>query len=92
MRETEGGRKSGCLVGVTVPKRWVPLSIIPELLGEGKHPCVTCSFLLPSPLPYEELTCLIDEASEKNLSVSILTQVRARPASLLEGGTWRLGL
>lgn len=32
-------------------------------------------FLL-SPIPYEELVRLIDEASEKNLSVSILTQVR----------------
>lgn len=31
---------------------------------------------LLSPIPYEELVRLIDEASEKNLSVSILTQVR----------------
>lgn len=30
---------------------------------------------LHSPIPYEELVRLIDEASEKNLSVSILTQV-----------------
>lgn len=41
---------------------------------------LTCSAIcsLPSPIPYEELVCLIDEASEKNLSVSILTQVRGQ--------------
>lgn len=39
---------------------------------------LTCSAVCPhpSPIPYEELVHLIDEASEKNLSVSILTQVR----------------
>lgn len=43
----------------------------------GMQGCVlpTPPFLL-SPIPYEELVRLIDEASEKNLSVSILTQVR----------------
>lgn len=42
--------------------------------------CRAVSYLLHhsllSPIPYEELVRLIDEASEKNLSVSILTQVR----------------
>lgn len=42
---------------------------------------------LLSPIPYEELVRLIDEASEKNLSVSILTQVRGHPTGGYE--LWR---
>lgn len=43
------------------------LSVVEEPLTPALCPC--------SPLPYEELTRLIDEASEKNMTVSILTQV-----------------
>lgn len=48
----------------------IPLALLP----------LTCSCIhsLSSPIPYEELVRLIDEASEKNLSVSILTQVRGQ--------------
>uniref|UniRef100_A0A8C8SWE8 Phosphorylase b kinase regulatory subunit n=1 Tax=Pelusios castaneus TaxID=367368 RepID=A0A8C8SWE8_9SAUR len=56
---------------------------------------------LPSPVPYEELTRLIDEASEKNMSVSILTQeimvylamyMRTQPSLFAEMFRLRIGL
>ncbi|XP_009868093.1 PREDICTED: phosphorylase b kinase regulatory subunit alpha, skeletal muscle isoform, partial [Apaloderma vittatum] len=56
---------------------------------------------ISAPIPYEELVHLIDEASEKNLSVSILTQeimvylamyMRTQPALFAEMFRIRIGL
>ncbi|KAM6056923.1 phosphorylase b kinase regulatory subunit alpha, skeletal muscle isoform 3-T3 [Theristicus caerulescens] len=56
---------------------------------------------ISAPIPYEELVRLIDEASEKNLSVSILTQeimvylamyIRTQPALFAEMFRIRIGL
>nr|XP_056715196.1 phosphorylase b kinase regulatory subunit alpha, skeletal muscle isoform [Euleptes europaea] len=56
---------------------------------------------ISAPLPYEELTRLIDEASEKSMSVSILTQeimvylamyIRTQPALFAEMFRLRIGL
>ncbi|NWU58573.1 KPB1 kinase, partial [Dromas ardeola] len=52
-----------------------------DLLSHQKHltvglPPEPREKTISAPIPYEELVRLIDEASEKNLSVSILTQVR----------------
>ncbi|XP_048370464.1 phosphorylase b kinase regulatory subunit alpha, skeletal muscle isoform isoform X3 [Sphaerodactylus townsendi] len=56
---------------------------------------------ISAPLPYEELTRLIDEASEKNMSVSILTQeimvylamyIRTQPTLFAEMFRLRIGL
>ncbi|KAJ6653519.1 hypothetical protein lerEdw1_009099 [Lerista edwardsae] len=56
---------------------------------------------IAAPLPYEELTRLIEEASQKNMSVSILTQeimvylamyIRTQPALFSEMFRLRIGL
>ncbi|XP_075429094.1 phosphorylase b kinase regulatory subunit alpha, skeletal muscle isoform isoform X2 [Ascaphus truei] len=56
---------------------------------------------ITAPLPYEELICLIDEASEQNMSLSILTQeilvylamyMRTQPALFAEMFRLRVGL
>ncbi|XP_027551876.1 phosphorylase b kinase regulatory subunit alpha, skeletal muscle isoform isoform X2 [Neopelma chrysocephalum] len=56
---------------------------------------------ISTPVPYEELVHLIDEASEKNLSVAILTQeimvylamyIRTQPALFVEMFRIRIGL
>ncbi|XP_027518123.1 phosphorylase b kinase regulatory subunit alpha, skeletal muscle isoform isoform X1 [Corapipo altera] len=56
---------------------------------------------ISAPVPYEELVHLIDEASEKNLSVAILTQeimvylamyIRTQPALFVEMFRLRIGL
>uniref|UniRef100_A0ABM5EWK5 Phosphorylase b kinase regulatory subunit n=1 Tax=Pogona vitticeps TaxID=103695 RepID=A0ABM5EWK5_9SAUR len=77
-----------------------------DLLSHQKHltvglPPEPREKTISAPLPYEELTRLIDEASEKNLSVSILTQeilvylamyIRTQPALFAEMFRLRIGL
>lgn len=52
------------------------LHLLPGAGGDTGLSLTSSCHSLPSPIPYEELVHLIDEASEKNLSVSILTQVK----------------
>ncbi|KFQ56699.1 Phosphorylase b kinase regulatory subunit alpha, skeletal muscle isoform, partial [Pelecanus crispus] len=64
-----------------------------DLLSHQKHltvglPPEPREKTISAPIPYEELVHLIDEASEKNLSVSILTQ----PALFAEMFRIRIGL
>ncbi|KAM4751957.1 phosphorylase b kinase regulatory subunit alpha, skeletal muscle isoform 5-T6 [Cyanocitta cristata] len=77
-----------------------------DLLSHQKHltvglPPEPCEKTISTPIPYEELVRLIDEASEKNLSVSILTQeimvylamyIRTQPALFAEMFRIRIGL
>ncbi|XP_066496077.1 phosphorylase b kinase regulatory subunit alpha, skeletal muscle isoform isoform X2 [Tiliqua scincoides] len=77
-----------------------------DLLSHQKHltvglPPEPREKTITAPLPYEELTRLIDEASEKNMSVSILTQeimvylamyIRTQPALFAEMFRLRIGL
>ncbi|KAH0630747.1 hypothetical protein JD844_003930 [Phrynosoma platyrhinos] len=77
-----------------------------DLLSHQKHltvglPPEPREKTISAPLPYEELTRLIDEASEKNLTVSILTQeimvylamyIRTQPALFAEMFRLRIGL
>ncbi|KFQ17709.1 Phosphorylase b kinase regulatory subunit alpha, skeletal muscle isoform, partial [Merops nubicus] len=77
-----------------------------DLLSHQKHltvglPPEPREKTISAPLPYEQLVCLIDEASEKNLSVSILTQeimvylamyIRTQPALFTEMFRIRIGL
>ncbi|KAL9837208.1 LOW QUALITY PROTEIN: phosphorylase b kinase regulatory subunit alpha, skeletal muscle isoform-like [Geothlypis trichas] len=77
-----------------------------DLLSHQKHltvglPPEPREKTISAPIPYEELVHLIDEASEKNLSVSILTQeimvylamyIRTQPALFAEMFRIRIGL
>ncbi|XP_053129887.1 phosphorylase b kinase regulatory subunit alpha, skeletal muscle isoform isoform X2 [Hemicordylus capensis] len=77
-----------------------------DLLSHQKHltvglPPEPREKTISAPLPYEKLTCLIDEASEKNMSISILTQeimvylamyIRTQPALFAEMFRLRIGL
>ncbi|XP_068871934.1 phosphorylase b kinase regulatory subunit alpha, skeletal muscle isoform isoform X3 [Aphelocoma coerulescens] len=77
-----------------------------DLLSHQKHltvglPPEPREKTISTPIPYEELVRLIDEASEKNLSVSILTQeimvylamyIRTQPALFAEMFRIRIGL
>ncbi|KAM6413424.1 phosphorylase b kinase regulatory subunit alpha, skeletal muscle isoform [Rhynochetos jubatus] len=77
-----------------------------DLLSHQKHltvglPPEPREKTISTPIPYEELVRLIDEASEKNLSVSILTQeimvylamyMRTQPALFAEMFRIRIGL
>ncbi|NWR08451.1 KPB1 kinase, partial [Paradoxornis webbianus] len=77
-----------------------------DLLSHQKHltvglPPEPREKTISTPIPYEELVQLIDEASEKNLSVSILTQeimvylamyIRTQPALFAEMFRIRIGL
>ncbi|XP_044886331.1 phosphorylase b kinase regulatory subunit alpha, skeletal muscle isoform isoform X1 [Mauremys mutica] len=77
-----------------------------DLLSHQKHltvglPPEPREKTISAPVPYEELTRLIDEASEKNMSVSILTQeimvylamyMRTQPALFAEMFRLRIGL
>ncbi|NWS76851.1 KPB1 kinase, partial [Crotophaga sulcirostris] len=77
-----------------------------DLLSHQKHltvglPPEPREKTISAPIPYEELVCLIDEASEKNLSVSILTQeimvylamyMRTQPSLFAEMFRIRIGL
>ncbi|NXK41979.1 KPB1 kinase, partial [Piprites chloris] len=77
-----------------------------DLLSHQKHltvglPPEPREKTISTPVPYEELVRLIDEASEKNLSVSILTQeimvylamyIRTQPALFVEMFRIRIGL
>ncbi|XP_009072533.1 PREDICTED: phosphorylase b kinase regulatory subunit alpha, skeletal muscle isoform, partial [Acanthisitta chloris] len=77
-----------------------------DLLSHQKHltvglPPEPREKTISAPIPYEELVRLIDEASEKNLSVSILTQeimvylamyMRTQPALFSEMFRIRIGL
>ncbi|XP_051485923.1 phosphorylase b kinase regulatory subunit alpha, skeletal muscle isoform isoform X4 [Apus apus] len=77
-----------------------------DLLSHQKHltvglPPEPREKTISAPIPYEELVHLIDEASEKNLSVSILTQeimvylamyMRTQPALFAEMFRIRIGL
>ncbi|XP_062998053.1 phosphorylase b kinase regulatory subunit alpha, skeletal muscle isoform [Elgaria multicarinata webbii] len=77
-----------------------------DLLSHQKHltvglPPEPREKTISAPLPYEELTHLIDEASEKNMSVSILTQeimvylamyIRTQPGLFAEMFRLRIGL
>ncbi|XP_048174387.1 phosphorylase b kinase regulatory subunit alpha, skeletal muscle isoform isoform X3 [Corvus hawaiiensis] len=77
-----------------------------DLLSRQKHltvglPPEPREKTISTPIPYEELVRLIDEASEKNLSVSILTQeimvylamyIRTQPALFAEMFRIRIGL
>ncbi|XP_050166746.1 phosphorylase b kinase regulatory subunit alpha, skeletal muscle isoform isoform X3 [Myiozetetes cayanensis] len=77
-----------------------------DLLSHQKHltvglPPEPREKTISTPIPYEELVHLIDEASEKNLSVSILTQeimvylamyMRTQPALFVEMFRIRIGL
>ncbi|NWU90082.1 KPB1 kinase, partial [Upupa epops] len=77
-----------------------------DLLSHQKHltvglPPEPREKTITTPIPYEELVRLIDEASEKNLSVSILTQeimvylamyMRTQPALFVEMFRIRIGL
>uniref|UniRef100_A0A8B9GDM0 Phosphorylase b kinase regulatory subunit n=1 Tax=Amazona collaria TaxID=241587 RepID=A0A8B9GDM0_9PSIT len=77
-----------------------------DLLSHQKHltvglPPEPREKTISAPIPYEELVRLIDEASEKNLSVSILTQeimvylamyMRTQPALFAEMFRIRIGL
>ncbi|KFQ45834.1 Phosphorylase b kinase regulatory subunit alpha, skeletal muscle isoform, partial [Nestor notabilis] len=77
-----------------------------DLLSHQKHltvglPPEPREKTISAPIPYEELVHLIDEASEKNLSVSILTQeimvylamyMRTQPALFTEMFRIRIGL
>lgn len=77
-----------------------------DLLSHQKHltvglPPEPHEKTISTPIPYEELVRLIDEASEKNLSVSILTQeimvylamyIRTQPALFAEMFRIRIGL
>ncbi|NXG63692.1 KPB1 kinase, partial [Hemiprocne comata] len=77
-----------------------------DLLSHQKHltvglPPEPREKTISAPIPYEELVRLIDEASEKNLSVSILTQeimvylamyIRTQPALFAEMFRIRIGL
>ncbi|XP_026572483.1 phosphorylase b kinase regulatory subunit alpha, skeletal muscle isoform isoform X3 [Pseudonaja textilis] len=77
-----------------------------DLLSHQKHltvglPPEPREKTISAPLPYEELTQLIDEASEKNLSLCILTQeimvylamyIRTQPALFAEMFRLRIGL
>nr|XP_005279228.1 phosphorylase b kinase regulatory subunit alpha, skeletal muscle isoform isoform X2 [Chrysemys picta bellii] len=77
-----------------------------DLLSHQKHltvglPPEPREKTISAPVPYEELTHLIDEASEKNMSVSILTQeimvylamyMRTQPALFAEMFRLRIGL
>ncbi|XP_061454930.1 phosphorylase b kinase regulatory subunit alpha, skeletal muscle isoform isoform X2 [Rhineura floridana] len=77
-----------------------------DLLSHQKHltvglPPEPREKTISNPLPYEELTHLIDEASEKNMTVSILTQeimvylamyIRTQPALFAEMFRLRIGL
>ncbi|XP_066415595.1 phosphorylase b kinase regulatory subunit alpha, skeletal muscle isoform isoform X2 [Molothrus aeneus] len=77
-----------------------------DLLSHQKHltvglPPEPREKTISTPIPYEELVHLIDEASEKNLSVSILTQeimvylamyIRTQPALFAEMFRIRIGL
>ncbi|XP_010140898.1 PREDICTED: phosphorylase b kinase regulatory subunit alpha, skeletal muscle isoform [Buceros rhinoceros silvestris] len=77
-----------------------------DLLSHQKHltvglPPEPREKTITTPIPYEELVRLIDEASEKNLSVSILTQeimvylamyIRTQPALFIEMFRIRIGL
>ncbi|XP_015481620.1 phosphorylase b kinase regulatory subunit alpha, skeletal muscle isoform isoform X2 [Parus major] len=77
-----------------------------DLLSHQKHltvglPPEPREKTISIPIPYEELVRLIDEASEKNLSVSILTQeimvylamyIRTQPALFAEMFRIRIGL
>ncbi|XP_019337473.2 phosphorylase b kinase regulatory subunit alpha, skeletal muscle isoform isoform X4 [Alligator mississippiensis] len=77
-----------------------------DLLSHQKHltvglPPEPREKTISAPLPYEELVQLIDEASEKNLSISILTQeimvylamyIRTQPSLFSEMFRLRIGL
>ncbi|NXU78256.1 KPB1 kinase, partial [Oreotrochilus melanogaster] len=77
-----------------------------DLLSHQKHltvglPPEPREKTISAPIPYEELVRLIDEASEKNLSVSILTQeimvylamyMRTQPVLFVEMFRIRIGL
>uniref|UniRef100_A0A8C8SXK1 Phosphorylase b kinase regulatory subunit n=1 Tax=Pelusios castaneus TaxID=367368 RepID=A0A8C8SXK1_9SAUR len=77
-----------------------------DLLSHQKHltvglPPEPREKTISAPVPYEELTRLIDEASEKNMSVSILTQeimvylamyMRTQPSLFAEMFRLRIGL
>uniref|UniRef100_A0A8C3XUY6 Phosphorylase b kinase regulatory subunit n=1 Tax=Chelydra serpentina TaxID=8475 RepID=A0A8C3XUY6_CHESE len=77
-----------------------------DLLSHQKHltvglPPEPREKTISAPIPYEELTRLIDEASEKNMSISILTQeimvylamyMRTQPALFAEMFRLRIGL
>ncbi|XP_014746545.1 PREDICTED: phosphorylase b kinase regulatory subunit alpha, skeletal muscle isoform isoform X1 [Sturnus vulgaris] len=77
-----------------------------DLLSHQKHltvglPPEPREKTISTPIPYEELVRLIDEASEKNLSVSVLTQeimvylamyIRTQPALFAEMFRIRIGL
>ncbi|NWI72004.1 KPB1 kinase, partial [Todus mexicanus] len=77
-----------------------------DLLSHQKHltvglPPEPREKTISTPIPYEELVHLIDEASEKNLSVSVLTQeimvylamyMRTQPALFAEMFRIRIGL
>ncbi|XP_043348946.1 phosphorylase b kinase regulatory subunit alpha, skeletal muscle isoform isoform X5 [Dermochelys coriacea] len=77
-----------------------------DLLSHQKHltvglPPEPREKTISAPVPYEELTRLIDEASEKNMSVSILTQeimvylamyIRTQPTLFAEMFRLRIGL
>uniref|UniRef100_A0A8C6JZU8 Phosphorylase b kinase regulatory subunit n=1 Tax=Melopsittacus undulatus TaxID=13146 RepID=A0A8C6JZU8_MELUD len=77
-----------------------------DLLSHQKHltvglPPEPREKTISTPIPYEELVRLIDEASEKNLSVSILTQeimvylamyIRTQPVLFAEMFRIRIGL
>uniref|UniRef100_A0A8C3V486 Phosphorylase b kinase regulatory subunit n=1 Tax=Catharus ustulatus TaxID=91951 RepID=A0A8C3V486_CATUS len=77
-----------------------------DLLSHQKHltvglPPEPREKTISTPIPYEELVRLIDEASEKNLSVSVLTQeimvylamyIRTQPALFAEMFRLRIGL
>ncbi|XP_042334927.1 phosphorylase b kinase regulatory subunit alpha, skeletal muscle isoform isoform X2 [Sceloporus undulatus] len=77
-----------------------------DLLSHQKHltvglPPEPREKTISAPLPYEELVRLIDEASEKNLTVSILTQeimvylamyIRTQPTLFAEMFRLRIGL
>ncbi|XP_039343246.1 phosphorylase b kinase regulatory subunit alpha, skeletal muscle isoform isoform X1 [Mauremys reevesii] len=77
-----------------------------DLLSHQKHltvglPPEPREKTISAPVPYEELTRLIDEASEKNMSISILTQeimvylamyMRTQPALFAEMFRLRIGL
>uniref|UniRef100_A0A8D0HHN2 Phosphorylase b kinase regulatory subunit n=1 Tax=Sphenodon punctatus TaxID=8508 RepID=A0A8D0HHN2_SPHPU len=77
-----------------------------DLLSHQKHltvglPPEPCEKTISTPIPYEELSHLIDEASDKNMSVFILTQeimvylamyMRTQPALFTEMFRLRIGL
>ncbi|XP_075752672.1 phosphorylase b kinase regulatory subunit alpha, skeletal muscle isoform isoform X7 [Pelodiscus sinensis] len=77
-----------------------------DLLSHQKHltvglPPEPREKTISAPIPYEELTRLIDEASEKNMSISILTQeimvylamyMRTQPGLFAEMFRLRIGL